>query len=64
MAMSAPLLLVIIGISSLAAQWVAWLLRLPAILPLLVFGILLGPVGHVLQPALPPRFALGCHYSV
>lgn len=50
MAMSAPLLLVIIGISSLAAQWVAWLLRLPAILPLLVFGILLGPVGHVLQP--------------
>ncbi|MEM6162569.1 sodium:proton antiporter [Erwinia sp. P6884] len=50
MAMSAPLLLVIIGISSLAAQWVAWLLRLPAILPLLVFGILLGPVGNILQP--------------
>lgn len=50
MELSAPLLLVIIGLSSLVAQWLAWLLRLPAILPLLVFGILLGPVGHVLQP--------------
>ncbi|EXU76474.1 cation:proton antiporter [Erwinia mallotivora] len=50
MAMSAPLLLVIIGLSSLVAQWLAWLLRLPAILPLLVFGIVLGPVGHILQP--------------
>ncbi|ARU95499.1 cation:proton antiporter [Tatumella citrea] len=52
MALSAPILLVIIGISSLAAQWLAWLLRLPAILPLLVFGILLGPVTHILQPDL------------
>ncbi|WP_029686450.1 cation:proton antiporter [Tatumella saanichensis] len=52
MALSAPLLLVIIGISSLAAQWLAWLLRLPAILPLLIFGIVLGPATHVLQPDL------------
>jgi len=50
MALSSPLLLVIIGLSSLAAQWLAWLLRLPAILPLLIFGIILGPVTHVLQP--------------
>ncbi|WP_067704551.1 sodium:proton antiporter [Erwinia sp. ErVv1] len=50
MELSAPLLLVIIGLSSLVAQWVAWLLRLPAILPLLIFGIVLGPFCHVLQP--------------
>lgn len=50
MELSAPLLLVIIAIASLAAQWLAWLTRLPAILPLLVMGILLGPVSHVLQP--------------
>ncbi|MEQ4532211.1 MAG: cation:proton antiporter, partial [Mixta sp.] len=50
MPLSAPLLLVIIGFSSLIAQWIAWLLRLPAILPLLVFGIILGPITHVLQP--------------
>ncbi|MFH8133018.1 cation:proton antiporter [Pantoea osteomyelitidis] len=50
MELTPPLLLVIIGFSSLAAQWVAWLLRLPAILPLLIFGIILGPLTHVLQP--------------
>ena len=50
MPLSAPLLLVIIGFSSLMAQWIAWLLRLPAILPLLVFGIVLGPMTHVLVP--------------
>lgn len=52
MALSPPLLLVTIGISSLAAQWLAWLLRLPAILPLLIFGVLLGPATHILQPDL------------
>jgi len=50
MPLSAPLLLVIIGFSSLIAQWIAWLLRLPAILPLLVFGIILGPISHILRP--------------
>lgn len=50
MPLSAPLLLVIIAFSSLMAQWIAWLLRLPAILPLLVFGIVLGPVTHILVP--------------
>jgi NhaP-type Na+/H+ or K+/H+ antiporter len=32
------------------AQWVAWRVKLPAILFLLLAGILLGPVGHVLDP--------------
>ncbi|BDH47557.1 sodium/hydrogen exchanger [Salmonella enterica subsp. enterica serovar Choleraesuis] len=50
MELTAPLLLVIIAISSLAAQWLAWLLRLPAILPLLIFGIALGPLSGVLNP--------------
>ncbi|ANS45082.1 cation:proton antiporter [Serratia inhibens] len=50
MELSAPLMLVIIGLSSLLAQWLAWLLRLPAILPLLLFGIVLGPAVHLVQP--------------
>jgi len=50
MELSAPLMLVVIGLSSLLAQWLAWLLRLPAILPLLLFGIVLGPVMHTVQP--------------
>jgi NhaP-type Na+/H+ or K+/H+ antiporter len=32
------------------AQWLAWRIKLPAILFLLLAGILLGPVGHVLDP--------------
>lgn len=31
-------------------QWLAWRLRLPAILPLLLVGLLLGPVLHLLNP--------------
>ena len=50
MELSTPLMLVIIGISSLAAQWLAWRLRIPAILPLLLIGITLGPVTHVIAP--------------
>ena len=40
------------GICVLAAiaQWVAWRVRLPAILFLLVFGLLVGPVAGVLNP--------------
>ena len=34
-----------------AAQWVAWRLRLPAILPLLTAGFLVGPVLGWLQPS-------------
>ena len=38
-----------LGIGFLA-QWLAWRVKLPAILFLLLAGILLGPVSHVLQP--------------
>lgn len=51
MELSTPLLmLVIIGVGSLLAQWLAWRLRIPAILPLLIFGIILGPVLRVIMP--------------
>ncbi|MFV3367396.1 cation:proton antiporter [Pseudomonas sp. NY15435] len=39
-----------IGAASLASQWLAWRLRLPAILFLLLSGILMGPILHVLTP--------------
>ncbi|MEE4277887.1 MAG: sodium:proton antiporter [Halieaceae bacterium] len=32
------------------AQWLAWRLRLPSILPLLVLGIIAGPVSGLLKP--------------
>ena len=38
-----------LGIGFLA-QWLAWRVKLPAILFLLLAGILLGPVSHVLRP--------------
>ena len=40
-------IIIVLGIS---AQWVAWRYHLPAILLLLVFGILIGPVSGVLEP--------------
>jgi NhaP-type Na+/H+ or K+/H+ antiporter len=39
-----------IGVISLVCQWVAWRLRQPAILFLLVAGILVGPISGVLNP--------------
>jgi NhaP-type Na+/H+ or K+/H+ antiporter len=46
---------VLIGLASvivlgIAAQWLAWRLRLPAILLLLVFGVIAGPVSGILYP--------------
>ncbi|MFM2479687.1 cation:proton antiporter [Celerinatantimonas sp. MCCC 1A17872] len=40
----------LIAAISLAAQWIAWRLKLPAILFLLTAGLLLGPVTGVLHP--------------
>lgn len=40
-------LIIILGVS---AQWLAWRLRLPSILMLLLFGFLAGPVFKVLEP--------------
>lgn len=39
-----------IGITALACQWLAWRLRLPAILFLLLAGILAGPITGWLSP--------------
>ncbi|WGL17882.1 sodium:proton antiporter [Microbulbifer bruguierae] len=43
-------LLVMVGIVSIACQYLAYMLKLPAILPLLVAGLVLGPVTGVLDP--------------
>lgn len=39
-----------IGVISLVCQWVAWRLRLPAILFLLIGGIIVGPTLNLLDP--------------
>jgi NhaP-type Na+/H+ or K+/H+ antiporter len=43
-------MLALIGVLSLLCQWVGWKLKLPAILPLLVCGLLLGPAMGILNP--------------
>lgn len=49
--------IIVLGI---AAQWLAWRLRLPAILPLIIFGLLVGPVSTLFtedgQKLINPRF--------
>ncbi|EFL90826.1 sodium:proton antiporter [Ahrensia sp. R2A130] len=47
---SLPLQIAVIGAAGIAAQWVAWRLRIPAIALLLVAGFLLGPVFGYLDP--------------
>ncbi|MBD97228.1 hypothetical protein CL648_00275 [bacterium] len=37
-------------VAGLFAQWVSWRMRLPAILPLLLIGLLVGPVLGILHP--------------
>ena len=44
------LVLVAIGMAGAACQWLAWRTRLPAILFLLLTGILAGPVSGLLEP--------------
>lgn len=44
------MLLVGIGLFSLISQWLAWRMRVPAILFLLAFGLLLGPASGLLDP--------------
>lgn len=44
------LLLGLIGLLGFLCQWLAWRLRLPAILFLLLTGIMLGPVSGLLDP--------------
>ncbi|MDR9439280.1 MAG: sodium:proton antiporter, partial [Halomonas sp.] len=47
---SPAVLLTGIGLLSLGCQWLAWRLRVPAILPLLLTGILVGPITGLLDP--------------
>ncbi len=44
------LMLVAIGMAGAACQWLAWRTRLPAILFLLLTGLLAGPVSGLLEP--------------
>ncbi|MDX1654877.1 MAG: sodium:proton antiporter, partial [Candidatus Competibacteraceae bacterium] len=44
------LILALIGLSGILAQWLSWWLKLPAILFLLLLGILAGPVTGVVRP--------------
>ena len=43
-------MLALIGVLSICCQWLAWRIKLPAILPLLVCGLLVGPTLGWLQP--------------
>lgn len=43
-------MLALIGVLSLFCQWIGWKLRLPAILPLLLCGLTLGPGLDILNP--------------
>lgn len=43
-------MLALIGVLSLVCQWIGWKLHLPAILPLLLCGLLLGPGLGILNP--------------
>ena len=42
--------LALIGLLAMVSQWIAWWLRLPAILFLLVSGLVAGPAFHLVQP--------------
>lgn len=42
--------LMIIALVGFACQWGSWRAKIPAILPLLLFGIALGPVFNVIDP--------------
>ena len=46
-ALTSLVLILLLGIS---AQWLAWRLKIPAIILLLAFGIAAGPVFHIIDP--------------
>ncbi|RYF10711.1 MAG: sodium:proton antiporter, partial [Oxalobacteraceae bacterium] len=45
------LLVVGIAVAGVFGQWLGWKLRVPAIIPLLVIGALLGPIGGFIRPS-------------
>ncbi|MDT8409628.1 MAG: sodium:proton antiporter [Wenzhouxiangellaceae bacterium] len=46
--------ILIILAAGLASQWIAWILRLPAIVVLIAAGLVLGPITGILAPAEDP----------
>ena len=50
MAFDTVSLLALVGVISLACQWLAWRIKVPAILPLLLSGLILGPGIGFLDP--------------
>lgn len=45
------LLVVGVAVAGVFGQWLGWRLRLPAIIPLLVMGAILGPIGGFVRPS-------------
>ncbi|MGI4806959.1 MAG: cation:proton antiporter [Janthinobacterium lividum] len=45
------LLVVGVAVAGVFGQWLGWKLKLPAIIPLLVIGALLGPIGGIVRPS-------------
>ena len=45
------ILIVSVAVAGVFGQWLGWKLRLPAIIPLLMIGALLGPIGGVVRPS-------------
>ncbi len=54
----------LIGVIGVGSQWLAWRLRLPAIVLMLVAGVLAGPVFHLIDPVHDFGDALGPMVSV
>jgi NhaP-type Na+/H+ or K+/H+ antiporter len=48
--MNVATVVVVVVVIGMAAQWMAGRLRLPAILPLIIFGVLAGPVFGIVEP--------------
>lgn len=44
------IILAMVGLLAFFSQWLAWKLKIPAILFLLIFGILIGPTFHLINP--------------
>ncbi|MGN6374515.1 MAG: cation:proton antiporter [Sphingomonas sp.] len=51
--MEDAILLLIAGVAVIGVfgQWLGWRLRIPAIIPLLLIGALLGPIGGLIKPS-------------
>jgi NhaP-type Na+/H+ or K+/H+ antiporter len=45
------LLVVGVAVAGVFGQWLGWRLKIPAIIPLLLIGALLGPIGGIVKPS-------------